>query len=64
MLTLQREIKSDTYDSERICSPFREETMNFGDWTVRAAAYVEATKPSTTTSIEDFMMKVVDEVTA
>ena len=38
--------------------------MNLGDWRVRAAAYVEATKPSSTARIEDFMMKVVGEVTA
>ena len=64
MLTLRREINSDTYGSERICSPLEEETVNFGDWTLRVAAYAEATKPSIITSIEDFMMKVVDEVTA
>lgn len=60
----QCEIKGDTYGSERICSPREEETLNLGDWTVRTAAYVETTTPSTTTSIEDFMMRVVDEVTA
>ena len=53
----------DTYVSERICSPPGEEIVNLGDLTVRAAAYVEATKPSNTASIEDFMMNVVDEVT-
>ena len=53
----------DTYGSERICSPPGEETVNLGDWRVRTAAYVEATKPSSTADIEDFMMKVVDEVT-
>jgi hypothetical protein len=64
-LALRRsEIKGDTYGSERICSPFEEETVNLGDWRVRTAAYVWATTPSSTTSIEDFMMKVVDEVTA
>ena len=54
---------SDTYGSERICSPFEEVTVNLGDWRVRAAAYAEATKPSSTASVEDFMMKGVDEVT-
>jgi len=38
-------------------------TVNLGDWRVRAAAWVEATKPSSTASVEDFMMKGVDEVT-
>jgi len=57
-------LTSDTYGSERICSPFGEETVNLGDWRARAAAYVEAAKPSNTTSIEDFMMGEVDEVTA
>lgn len=53
----------DTYGSERICSPSGEVTVNLGDWRVRAAAWVEATKPSSTASVEDFMMKGVDEVT-
>ena len=54
----------DTYGSERICSPPGEDIVNLGDWRVRTPAYVEATKPSNTTSIEDFMVKVVDEVTS
>jgi len=53
----------DTYGSERICSPSREVTVNLGDWRVRTAAYVEATKPSSTASVGDFMMEGVDEVT-
>ena len=53
----------DTYGSERICSPSGEVTVNLGDWRVRTPAYVEATKPSNTASVEDFMMKGVDEVT-
>ena len=57
-------IEGDTYGSERIWSPREEETVNLGDWRVRTAAHVWATTPSSTTSIEDFMMKVVDEVTA
>ena len=52
----------DTYGSERICSPSGEETVNLGDWRVRAAAYAEATKPSSTASVEDFMTKGVDGV--
>jgi hypothetical protein len=57
----QREIRSDTYGSERICSPPGEVTVNLGDWRVRVAAYVEAAKPSSITSTEDLMMKGVDE---
>ena len=53
----------DTYGSERICSPFAEETVNLGDWRVRAPAYVEAARPSSSASIEDFMMEAVDGVT-
>lgn len=60
----QGEINGDTYGSERICSPRDEETENLGDWRVRTAAHAGATTPNSTTSIEDFMMKAVDEVTA
>jgi hypothetical protein len=65
-LRLLTDVRStgDTYGSERICSPFAEETVNLGDWRVRAPAYVEAARPSSSASIEDFMMEAVDEVTA
>ena len=61
---LRRKIEGDTYGSERIGSPLGEETINLGDWMARTAAHVGATTPSNTNSIEDLMMKVVDEVTA
>ena len=32
-------------------------------WRVRASAHVETTKPSSSTSVEDFMMKGFNEVT-
>ena len=56
----QCEMKGDTYVSERICSPWEEETVNLGDWRVRTAAQAGATTPNSNTSIEDFMMKVTD----